>query len=305
LSVYTTVGSAELAAWLERFPPGVGRLLDYSPIAAGLQNSNYFVATTGGSWVLTLFERLDGPAIDFYLGLMAHLAAHGCPCPRPLADRQGQLHAGLAGRPATLVNRLSGHCLEQPGTAPCRAIGGTLARMHRAAADFAGAPDHPRGDDWRRATAARLLPLLPAADRQLLETELAFQAAQDFTDLPRGVIHADLFRDNVLWHEDGSLSGILDFYFAGRGEWLFDLAVVANDWCVDPAAEGALLAGYAAERPLSPAENAAWPAQRRAAALRFWLSRLEDQYFPRPGEVVTVKDPAYFSAMLARLARGG
>ena len=304
MSVYTTVGPAELAAWLERFPPGVGPLLDYSPIAAGLQNSNYFVATSGGRWVLTLFERLDGPAIDFYLGLMAHLAARGFPCPQPQADRQGQLHAPLAGRPATLVNRLPGHCLEQAGVDHCQAIGAALARMHRAAADFV-APPHPRDVAWRQATAARLQPLLPAADRQLLEAELAFQAGQDFSDLPRGVIHADLFRDNVLWHPDGSLSGFLDFYFAGHGEWLFDLAVVANDWCADGAAEAALLAGYAAERPLGAAEKAAWPAQRRAAALRFWLSRLEDQYFPRPGEVVTVKDPAYFAAMLARLARGG
>lgn len=307
MSVYTTVEPAELEAWLAGFggTAGLGHLIDFTPIAAGLQNSNYFLSTVGGRWVLTLFERLDPAEIDGYLRLMAHLAARCIPCPQPRQDRLGRLFSPLAGRPAALVDRLPGHGIEAPTIHHCHALGVALAGLHRAASDFPDAMPHPRGAVWRQQAAERLRPLLPEADRQRLDAELAFQATQDMAVLPQGVIHADLFRDNVLWHDDGRLSGILDFYFAGVDAWLFDLAVVANDWCQDDTAEAALLAGYASVRPLTPEERAAWVPQRRAAALRFWLSRLEDRYFPRPGEVVTVKDPGYFAAMLARLAGGG
>lgn len=305
MSVYTAVGRAELAAWLRFFD--VGELIDFAGIAAGVENSNYFVTTTEGRWVLTLFERLAAAELDFYLGLMAHLAARGFPCPRPRADESGALWRPLAGKPASLVSRLDGGCIETPIPAHCRAIGEALGRMHRLAADFPLSLPNPRGAAWREATARRLLPLMAKDDQALLADELAFQAAQDFSSLPRGVIHADLFRDNVLWLPDGTLSGILDFYFAGGDCLLFDLAVAANDWCLDGPALEALLAGYGSERALTPAEEAVWPAMRRAAALRFWLSRLDDSLNPRPGEVVTVKDPGHFGRMLEglRLVAGG
>lgn len=299
MSVYTLVGRDELAAWLEPF--AIGELIGFRGIAAGVENSNYFVETGGGNWVLTLFERLGAAELDFYLGLMARLAARGFPCPQPQPDAAGRLQRPLAGRPAALVTRLDGHCLDSPRPDHCRAIGRALATLHRLAADFRPAPPNPRGPGWRHALGMRLLPLLPSDERQLLADELAFQAACDHSALPRGVVHADLFRDNVLWGGDGSLAGVLDFYFAGEDCLLFDLAVAANDWCADAANLAALLAGYAAERPLTPAEGAAWPAMRRAAALRFWLSRLDDGLHPRPGEVVTVKDPAHFRDMLSAL----
>jgi homoserine kinase type II len=299
LSVYTAVGRDELAAWLRSFD--VGDLIDLAGIAAGVENSNYFVTTAGGRWVLTLFERLAADELDFYLGLMAHLADRGFPCPRPRADASGALRQSLAGKPASLVSRLDGKCIETPTPGHCRAIGQALARMHRLAADFPAALPNPRGAAWRKQTGGRLLTLLSGVEHDLLADELAFQAAQDYSTLPRGVVHADLFRDNVLWRPDGSLSGVLDFYFAGEDSLLFDLAVAANDWCLDRAGLEALLAGYGGERALTPAEQAAWPAMRRAAALRFWLSRLDDSHHPRPGEVVTVKDPAHFGRMLERL----
>lgn len=299
MSVYTPVGRPELAAWLRSF--AVGDLIDLTGIAAGVENSNYFVTTGGGSWVLTLFERLPAGELDFYLRLMAHLAARGFPCPEPQADATGALWRPLAGKPAALVTRVAGAGIETPTPAHCRAIGEALARLHQLAADFPLSLPNPRGEAWRRQAGARLLPLLPQEDHDLLADELAFQAAQDFSSLPRSVIHADLFRDNVLWHPDGRLSGVLDFYFAGEDCQLFDLAVAANDWCFEPASLEALLAGYAEIRALTPAEVAAWPAQRRAAALRFWLSRLDDSHHPRPGEVVTVKDPAQFGTLLKRL----
>lgn len=299
MSVYTTVGRAELAAWLR--PLAAGELIEHAGIAAGMQNSNYFVTTSGGRFVLTLFEAIDSAALDFYLRLQAHLADAGLPCPRPLADGHGRLWRLLCGKPAALLSCLPGRATELPDAGQCRRVGAALARLHLAAADLAGAPANPCGAAWCQAVGESLLPLLPAADAALLADELAFQAGQDRSALPQGVIHADLFRDNVLWRDDGELGGLLDFYFAGVDAWLFDLAVVANDWCGDAGQLAALFAGYAGVRPPQPAERAAWPALRRAAALRFWLLRLDAKLRPRAGEVVTIKNPDDFRTLLERL----
>lgn len=298
MSVYTTVGRSELADWLR--PLGLGELLEHAGIAAGMQNSNYFVTTASGRYVLTLFEHIDAAALDFYLALMDHLAVRGIPCPQPLADHAGRRWRTLAGKPAALLSCLPGGPLETPSAVDCEKLGEMLARLHLAAADLAEPLPNPCGAAWRARVGAWLLPQVTPAERELLADELAFQAAQDYSALPQGVIHADLFRDNVLWAPDGRLSGVLDFYFAGADAWLFDLAVVANDWCFTDATLAALLAGYAAQRPLTPAEMAAWPAMRRAAALRFWLLRLEVRHRPRAGEVVTIKDPDDFARLLQR-----
>jgi homoserine kinase type II len=314
VSVYTPVTPEQLSAWLHRFD--LGSLLRVEGIAEGVQNSNFFVDTTSGRHVLTLFERVDPALLPFYIGLMAHLAARGIPCPAPLPAQDGELFGELNGRPAALFSRLSGCSVSSPGPGHCAAVGQALAELHLAGLDFS-APPHPRGHDWVEATASRLLPLLPADDAKLLAEEIAYQR-QAANDLPRGVIHADLFRDNVLFAsaEDGkrpgkTIGGLLDFYFAGAGELLFDLAIVANDWCVDEEGqldEGRLqplLAAYHRTRPLLPAEQAAWPRQLRAAALRFWLSRLEDFHCPLPGESVTVRDPQiYRRILLQRIATG-
>lgn len=298
MSVYTTVGRDQLAGWLQ--PLDIGELIDHAGITAGMQNSNYFVTTAAGRFVLTLFESIDPQALDFYLALMDHLAHAGIPCPQPLADRQGHRWRSLAGKPAALLSCLPGAAEESPTPAQCRALGEMLARMHLAGSDMPNSVPNPCGAMWRQEVGEALLPLLPADERNLLADELAFQSTQDFSALPRGVIHADLFRDNVLWDEAGRISGVLDFYFAGEDCFLFDLAVVANDWCFNHATLAELLAGYRSKRLLSDAEMAVWPAMRRAAALRFWLLRLEAQHRPRGGEVVTIKDPAHFRQMLAR-----
>jgi homoserine kinase type II len=298
LSVYTTVGRDELSAWLR--PLALGELVDFAGITAGMQNSNYFVTTASGRFVLTLFERIEPSALDFYLALQDRLAQSGIPCPRPLADGEGRHWRWLAGKPAALLSCLPGAALESPGTEHCRAVGDVLSRLHLAAANLPDPLPNPCGAAWRQATGQALLPLVGPEERTLLADELAFQAAQDYSALPRGVIHADLFRDNVLWEVGGRLSGVLDFYFAGEDAWLFDLAVVANDWCSDEATLTALIAGYAAHRPLTGAERAAWSAMRRAAALRFWLLRLEVRCRPRAGVVVTIKNPDDFRDLLAR-----
>ncbi|MBI2307985.1 MAG: homoserine kinase [Rhodocyclales bacterium] len=307
MSVFTSVSPAQLADWLQRYDLGAPTAL--AGIAEGVQNSNFFVDTERGRHVLTLFERVDPAQLPFYLDLMAHLAQHGIPCPAPRPMRDGRLLGELNGRPAALFSRLQGRSVIVPTPAQCAAAGAALARLHLAGRDFP-APPHPCGPAWIEATAARLLPRLPAADATLLADELAAWRATG-TALPAGVIHADLFRDNVLFVGNGQhpeqasqIGGLLDFYFAGHGEFLFDLAIVANDWCatadggLDAGRLQALLAAYHACRPLTAAECAAWPRQLRAAALRFWLSRLEDFHCPQPGETVTVRDPEAFRRIL-------
>lgn len=312
MSVFTPVPPAELESWLTGFDVGTLRALH--GIAEGVQNSNFFVSTSAGEYVLTLFEHIETAALDYYLALMAHLAARGIPCPAPIPARSGALLGQLCGKPAALFSRLPGRTVAEPDAAQCAAAGDALARLHLAGADFARRLPHPRDAAWRQALAPTLLPLLPADDAALLERELTHQAAQraGTPPLPGGAIHADLFRDNVLFADGARIGGLLDFYFAGDGDWLFDLAVTANDWCLaadatlDPARTASLLDAYHARRPLTAAEQAAWPLQLRAAALRFWMSRLEDFHRPRPGETVTVRDPAAFRRILeARIAAGG
>lgn len=296
MSVYTTVGREELAAWLQ--PLGLGELRDHAGIAAGMQNSNYFVTTAAGRFVLTLFERIGIAELDFYLALQEHLAVRGLPCPRPLIDGEGRRWRSLAGKPAALLSCLPGAAVEVPSLVQCRAVGRLLAELHAAASDFPLPLANPCGVDWCRATGEALLPLLSADEAAMLADELAFQAGIERAALPQGVVHADLFRDNVLWTGEQA-SGVLDFYFAGADCLLFDLAVVANDWCFSAETLAELVAGYRAVRPLTPAEEAAWPAMRRAAALRFWLLRLDARHRPRAGEVVTIKDPEHFRRLLA------
>jgi len=301
LSVYTPVSEAELDAWLRNY--SVGRLQALEPIKAGIENSNYFVTTTQGRYVLTLFERLPAAELPFYLDLMAHLARHGIPSPAPIADLTDQYLQRLNGKPAALVTRLPGASLEHPGEPECAELGALLARMHLAGRSYGAYLENPRGPKWWRLAAADLKPFLGDEESTLLDSELAFQAQHRFPDLPRGPVHADLFRDNALF-EAGRISGVIDFYFAGVECLLYDLAVCANDWCLDASLglertrADALLGAYAAVRPLAPAERAAWPVMLRAAALRFWLSRLHDFHLPRPGMLVHAHDPAHFRRIL-------
>jgi homoserine kinase type II len=304
LSVFTPVSESQLAAWLKNYSVGAPTRLE--PIAAGIENTNYFVTTVQGRYVLTLFERLPAAELPFYLELMVHLARHGIPCPAPIADLQDRYLSSLNGKPAALVTRLEGSAVENPGAAHCSELGGLLARMHLAARSYGGYLENPRGPRWWRRAAAEVRPFLDAGRAALLDAELAFQAQHRFADLPRGAVHADLFRDNAFFR-DGRVSGVFDFYFAGVDCFAYDLAVCANDWCLvdaqrdrrlDAARTQALLSAYGAVRALEPAERAAWPVLLRAAALRFWLSRLHDKHLPRPGELVKVHDPEHFREIL-------
>jgi homoserine kinase type II len=308
MSVYTPVSEAQLTEWLRNY--SVGRLRAFESVQAGIENTNYFVTTTQGRYVLTLFERLPAEELPFYLNLMAHLARHGIPSPAPIADLSDQYLSRLNGKPAALVTRLAGKSVERPGPRECAALGALLARMHLAGRSYAAYLENPRGPKWWRAAARAVRTFLDAEERTLLDEELRFQSLYRFPDLPRGPVHADLFRDNALF-DDGRIAGVIDFYFAGTDCLLLDLAVCANDWClVDPARDReldetktrALLGAYAALRPFVPLERGAWPVLLRAAALRFWLSRLFDLHLPRPGVLVHAHDPEQFRDILARRA---
>jgi homoserine kinase type II len=305
MSVYTPVTAEELNAWLARYT--IGALVDLQPIAAGIENTNYFVTTTRKRWVLTLYERLPAGELPFYLNLMAHLARAGVECPAPEADRSGALFSLLNGKPASLVTRLDGAPVLTPTPAHCAAVGAALGRLHVASATYRPRLANRRGPAWWRQAARAVRPFLDSGQNDLLAAELRFLTGFGKGALPKGAIHGDLFCDNVLF-SGTEVSGIIDFGFAATDFLAYDLAIAVNDWCIvkdgdgsgalQPALVGALVAAYQAVRPLTADERRQWAALLRAAALRFWLSRLYDLHLPRPGDLIHAHDPTEFERIL-------
>ena len=286
----------------------IGELRELRGIAGGIENTNYFATTDRGEYVLTLFERLSHAQLPFYLHLMRHLARRGIPVPLPQANAADEILFTVCGKPAAVVDKLRGQSVLQPAATHCAMLGELLARMHLAAQDFAMRQPNLRGLPWWNETVPVVLAHLDAEQAALLQSELAYQnhiaASSAYTALPRGPVHADLFRDNVMF--DGEqLTGFFDFYFAGVDTFLFDLAVCLNDWCIDWATGAhdaarfdAMLAAYQSVRPLSAAERSLLPAMARAGALRFWISRLWDYHLPREAQVLTPHDPRHFERVL-------
>lgn len=319
MAVYTEVSPEEAGVLFLQLK--LGAITAMQGCAGGIENTNYFVTTEQdgqrAEHVLTLFERLSAQQLPFYLRLMKHLALAGIPVPDPVANRDGDLVHTLKDKPAAIVNRLRGRSELTPSAAHCAALGAMLARIHLAGRDFAMTQPNLRGLDWWNQTVPVVLPYLDAAQTTLIRTELAYQnhvaASSAYQALPLGPIHADLFRDNVLFETvDGkpTLSACFDFYFAGVDTWLFDIAVCLNDWCidhdsgqVDPLRSRSLLAAYASVRALTAAERQLLPAMLRAAALRFWLSRLWDYHLPREASLLKAHDPAPLERVL-RLRAG-
>ena len=310
MAVFTEVSEQEVQAFIE--PLQLGRLQSLRGIGAGIENTNYFVTTDAGDWVLTLFERLTFEQLPFYLRLMQHLALRGIPVPLPRADARDQILFTLKGKPAAVVNKLQGGHQLAPNEHHCSQVGAMLARMHLVGQDFPMSQPNLRGLPWWEQTVPVVLPYLEEDRAALLSDELAFQRqlsqSAAYRELPRGPVHADLFRDNVMFdglpgHE--KLSGFFDFYFAGVDTWLFDLAVCLNDWCID-LDTGALeldraqafVGAYESVRPLSATEHRLLPAMLRAGALRFWTSRLWDFHLPREASMLKPHDPTHFELVL-------
>lgn len=301
MAVFTRVTEAELTVWLKDY--SLGQLQELQGISSGIENTNYFVTTSNGRFVLTLFEKLSTSELPFYLNLMAHLARHGIPCPAPMANRNNRFLGTLKDKPACIVSRLSGKSITRPTLEQCSAMGAMLGQMHVAGQSFSQNMPNPRGTAWRAATLPQVRPFLDAAQAILLENECALHAYAHLLNLPQGIIHADLFRDNVLL-EGNRIGGLIDFYFACSDALLYDVAITVNDWCMNP--DGRLdtehaqtfLRAYHAVRPLQGNERDAWPTMLRLAALRFWLSRLFDKYLPRDGELIHAHDPAHFERVL-------
>jgi len=301
MSVFTRIEQGDLASFLATYP--VSPLKSFAGIESGIENTNYFVSTVDKEYVLTIFETVDPNDLPFFLGLMGFLAEHSVPCAHPIANRAGAYISSWQDKKAALVVRLYGRSVTAPTLGQCAAIGDALGRLHKASTQFAQERPNPRGPHWWRQASDKLKGHLALEDETRLQEELRFQALYRFSDLPRGIIHADLFRDNALF--DGErLTGVIDFYYACSDTWLYDLAITVNDWCSDQEGEldfeaaGRLMTAYQKARPLTTIERGAWPVMLRAAALRFWLSRLTDLHFPRQGELTHTKDPLVFRRIL-------
>lgn len=305
MSVYTTLDHNDLSEFLKAYE--IGTLSDFQGISEGIENTNYFVYTLRNglrqSFVLTIFESIGFEELPYFLELTAFLSERNVPCAHPIADRDGRYLQTLKGKPAALVQRLPGRSIVNPSVDDCRQVGEVLARMHVAGEDFPVRRANPRGLEWKCKTAAAVMGKLPADEQGLLTAELEYQRRQRTNTLPTGVIHADLFRDNALFTEN-TLTGIIDLYYACTGSFLYDLAITANDWCntegggLNPASLRSLLEGYQTHRAIGSDERPHWQTMLRAAALRFWLSRLFDMYFPRSGELTHIKNPAHFKNIL-------
>jgi homoserine kinase type II len=310
MAVFTEVSEDEASALLRALK--LGELASLRGIQSGIENTNYFVTARDvlgeREFVLTLFERLTFEQLPFYLHLMKHLAQHGIPVPDPAADAGGDILHKVGGKPAALVNKLEGKHELAAGPDHCAQVGAMLARMHLAGRDYNRHQPNLRGLPWWNETVPVVLPFVTPEQAALLRAELAYQnhvaAGSAWHALPRGPVHADLFRDNVMF-EGGRLTGFFDFYFAGVDAWLFDIAVCLNDWAIalptgahDAERASAFLQAYAAVRPLAAAERQLLPAMLRAGALRFWISRLWDFHLPREASLLKPHDPTHFERVL-------
>lgn len=308
MSVYTTITESQLKNFLNDY--SLGELVEFEGITDGIENTNYFVITDHGEYVLTLFEMLSRDELPFYIELMAFLNEHNIPSAHPAKNNNHRYLGTLNDKPAILTQRLHGKSVESPSVYQCEEIGKVLADLHLRGKSFHMSQENSRGAAWRKQTASQLHSLLGDRDRQLLNKELQKYGQHNFEILPQGVIHADLFRDNVLF-ERQQLTGLLDFYNACNDSFLYDLAITVNDWCLaekgklDFELAHGLCNAYFQERPLTPAEVNAWPVMLRVAAMRFWLSRLWAKHNPRQGELTFLKDPDEFkNILLARADEG-
>jgi homoserine kinase type II len=312
MAVYTSLTLEEANAWFTK-SFALGELKSFKGISDGIENSNFFIdANYQGKiteYVLTIFERLQFDQLPYYLNLMLFLSNHHIKVPTPFLNRQHHILDTLKNKPAAIVSKLEGSPRLSPNEDQCAKVARMLASMHLVGKDYPAHQENLRSLPWWQSVAKEIIPFLDEAKKNLLSSEITFQtqffSSVNYTTLPFGACHCDLFRDNVLFKDNDELSGFFDFYFAGTDKWLFDVAVTVNDWCIelstgafDQERLDAFLNAYQEVRPFTVAETIAWPKMLRAAALRFWISRLWDFYIPRNAQLLTPHDPSHFEKIL-------
>lgn len=305
MAVYTKVEQNELIELLNNF--NIGELKSYAGITAGITNTNYKITTDQGDFVLTILEHLSIEELEPFTKLTEFLTQHNFPCPQLMRDQENRCIYQYTDKPAILMSFLPGEVIQQANSEHCYAVGDALGKLHSLTANLDLKIENTRGATWRSDSLEILSSKLPVADAILLQEEIGFHKLQDLHLLPKGIIHADLFQDNVLF-TGTQITGVVDFYYACYDDLLLDLAIAVNTWCKD--AEGKyqqeyidkLIAGYEQHRQLTDLEWEHWVATRRTAALRFWISRCLDYYFPTAGEIVTQKNPDEYKQILQHLS---
>ncbi len=300
MSVYTHINQQQLEAFLE--PYALGKLKSFSGIQSGIENTNYIVVTTKGRFILTLFEVLTKNELPDYLDLMTHLCLDNFPAPKPQTSKTGQLLSVIKNKPAALFNCLSGCSIEQPSENQCQQVGTRLAELHLSTKNYNFRKPNKKNLFALQSIFNKITAQLEPEETDLVSSEMSYQTSLVMPDLPKGTIHADLFRDNVLF-EHGQISGILDYYNACTDYFLFDIAITINDWCTEnatikPEKLNTFLSGYQKTRSLQNNEKTSLPVFLRLAALRFYLSRLNHLINPKPGELTLTKDPLTFRQLL-------
>ena len=301
MSVYTSLSHTQIESFISAYT--FSPLISYTGIAAGIENSNYLLKTVQGDFILTVYEHFTANELSPYLNLLRQLAQHENHYPSPLADQQHRYFKMLENKPAAIFKCLPGMSVIQATAHQCQSVASALAKFHLSSTHLDFNKENPRNFDWIQTTAQQVAPQLSAADTILLEDELNYQLKHPTQHLTHGIIHADLFKDNVLF-VDNHLTGLLDFYAACFDCYLLDIAIALNDWCVNQQGvferklQDAFILSYKHVRNISQQEEKFLPILLRRACLRFWLSRLEHKLYPRVGEITQEKDPEQFKNLL-------
>lgn len=316
MAVFTPLTTTQVQDYLHEY--SLGDLISFQGITAGIENTNFFLTTTQGEFVLTIFEVLTFEQLPFYIQLMHHLASKGIKVPMPQRRNDGQLLGKILSKPCSIVTRLLGGYEATPNQTHCALAATIQAHMHLATQDYPIHQPNLRGLSWWQKTYPDIQPFLSKPLNELyqraLTEQIKLQNSPEWQVLPESACHCDLFRDNVLFagtYHTPAMGGVIDFYFAGVDKWIFDVAVAVNDWCIQRDTGEFIrphvnrwLKEYHRIRPFSDAERAVWPQALRAAALRFWTSRLYDFYLPRSAQTLKPHDPSHFERILSQRFNG-
>ena len=313
MAVFTQVSDVELCEFIQQYEKNIGEFIKLEGISGGIENTNYFLYTAKSTYVLTIFERLTFSQLPFYLELMSNLADKGICVPKPIQDINGNIINTLCSKPCTIVTKLDGVSIFSPTIDNIKDLAINVATMHIVSQEFTLKQKNLRSLDWWKETIPAIIPFINKKTADILQAELEFQEnffnSAIYKSLPKGACHCDLFRDNALF-SNNKLSGIFDFYFAGVDTFLFDICVIINDWCIYRDEDNlgsinldlyhAFIDSYQTVRRLTDNELYSINSMLRAAALRFWISRLWDWHLPRDSKLLKPHDPCHFEIILSK-----